>query len=71
MFSAGLSVVWVGDFFGFDQILDRVFEFETVVCEVTSGLVKFTVGIWIIVRWESGWFRFEEALSLESFKYLG
>ena len=49
VFSARLSFVWVGDFFGFDQVLDRMFEFEAIVCGVSSGLVEFVVGVWIVV----------------------
>ena len=49
VFSARLSVVWVGDFSGFDQVLDSVFEFEAIVCRVPRGLVEFLVGVWIVV----------------------
>ena len=75
MFGAGLSVVWVSDLSSLNQILDRVLEPEAIISEVAGSLMKLTVGIWIVVGcirvWcKSGWFRFEEALSLESFKYL-
>ena len=49
VFSAGLSVVWVGDLSSFDQVLDSVFEFEAIVCGVPRGLVEFVVGVWTVV----------------------
>ena len=49
MFSARLSVGWVGDFSGFDEVLDGVFEFEAIVCGMPGGLVEFAVGVWVVI----------------------
>ena len=51
-----------------------MFEFEVIVCGMSLGLVKFAVGIWVVIGqvcvwWESGGFGLDEVLSFESLEY--